>query len=350
MKKSVVLLLVLVALTGMLLMEGCSTKQEAQQPAAPAKIRIAIGTQSQCTDTYTGGTIIKELGLLEKYLPKDKYEIVWEDYLSGGPITNQMIGGKLDIGLMGDMPLVVNGYQGQSLPNYQSYLIALTGWNDQGVGNALLVPKTSKATSVADLKGKTVSVPFGSASHRFLLKALSDNGLKETDVNLLDQNISVGAANIEQGKIDAHATFCPSGEYLVQRGARKLYDGGQSNIPYIHGVVVRKEFADKHPEVVVAYLKALIDANSYTRSHPEEISRNLENWTKFSYEVNKFYIEKFVWDATLSDNHVKVLKDDANFLKDQGKIGELSMDKWVNDSFLRKAAQEKGLVYGKDLL
>src|SRR6516162_3391597 len=35
-------------------------------PAAAETIDIAIGHQSMCTDTYTGGIVIKELKLLEK--------------------------------------------------------------------------------------------------------------------------------------------------------------------------------------------------------------------------------------------------------------------------------------------
>ena len=54
--------------------------------SAAETIRVAIGHQSMCTDTYTGGIIVKELKLLEKYLPKTgkyqgaKYEIEWKDY------------------------------------------------------------------------------------------------------------------------------------------------------------------------------------------------------------------------------------------------------------------------------
>ena len=78
-------------------------------------IEIAIGHQSMCTDTYTGGIVVKELGLLEKHLPKTGryqdtlYEVSWSDYSSGGPITNQTLAGKLNIGVMGNYPLIVNG-------------------------------------------------------------------------------------------------------------------------------------------------------------------------------------------------------------------------------------------------
>jgi len=74
--------------------------------ASAEKINIAIGHQSMCTDTYTAGIVIKELGLLEKYLPTDgkyadaEYDVSWADYSSGGPITNQMLANKLNFGVM----------------------------------------------------------------------------------------------------------------------------------------------------------------------------------------------------------------------------------------------------------
>jgi hypothetical protein len=37
-------------------------------PAFAETIDIAVGHQSMCTDTYTAGIIVKELGLLEKHL------------------------------------------------------------------------------------------------------------------------------------------------------------------------------------------------------------------------------------------------------------------------------------------
>src|SRR5262249_50503023 len=70
-------------------------------PASAETIDIAIGHQTMCTDTYTGGVVIKELKLLEKHLPHTgkyadaTYNISWADYPSGGPITNQMLAGKL---------------------------------------------------------------------------------------------------------------------------------------------------------------------------------------------------------------------------------------------------------------
>src|SRR5438309_7242035 len=187
-------------------------------PGGPAGaedvVRIGIGHQSLCTDTYSGGITIKELGLLQKHLPKDgkykgvKYDIVWEDYTSGPPITNQMLAGKLDIGVMGDYPLLVNGARFQETKSLRSLLVAMTGYNLHGSGNAVVVPTSSHAYSFEDLKGKRVSVPFGSAAHGMLLKALIDRGLSQDYFTLINQAPPVGAISIQEKKIDAHADFC----------------------------------------------------------------------------------------------------------------------------------------------
>src|SRR3989442_6847282 len=79
---------------------------------AQETIRIGIGHQSLCTDTYSGGITVKQLGLLEKHLPRAgryagaKYDIGWQDYNPGPPITSLKLPGKLDIRPMGDYPHV----------------------------------------------------------------------------------------------------------------------------------------------------------------------------------------------------------------------------------------------------
>src|SRR5262249_34647861 len=39
-------------------------------PLCAEALNIGIGTQNTTTNTVTGGVVLKELGLLEKYLPK----------------------------------------------------------------------------------------------------------------------------------------------------------------------------------------------------------------------------------------------------------------------------------------
>jgi NitT/TauT family transport system substrate-binding protein len=86
-------------------------------------LEIGIGTQNTTTNTVTGGVVLKELGLLEKHLPKTgkykdfQYKLSWQNATSGPPITNGMMANNIQIGMMGDYPLMVNGATGQATKN-----------------------------------------------------------------------------------------------------------------------------------------------------------------------------------------------------------------------------------------
>ena len=75
---------------------------------------------------------------------------------------------------MGDYPLIVNGAKFQATKSLRTLYVAGTGYNLKGSGNAIVVPVKSDIYSFADLKGKTVSTPFGSAAWGMLLKTLDD--------------------------------------------------------------------------------------------------------------------------------------------------------------------------------
>src|SRR2546429_204814 len=331
-------------------------------PGGPAGaedvVRIGIGHQSLCTDTYSGGITIKELGLLQKQLPKDgkykgvKYDIVWEDYTSGPPITNQMLAGKLDIGVMGDYPLLVNAARFQETKSLRSVLVTMTGYNMYGSGNAIVVPNDSSAYKFEDLKGKRVSVPFGSAAHGMLLKALVDRKLSTDYFTLVNQSPPVGATSIQEKKIDAHADFCHWGELMEVKGfARKIMDGSQAAVAYLHGPVVRKDFLEKYPEIVVAYLKAVVEANEWITKNPEEATAKQEQWTSIPKEVLYLYFGRggfLTLDATIKPKWVEVLKYDATVLQKMGIIKQADVEGVIDDRFIRQAYRELGRDYTRD--
>ncbi len=160
--------------------------------SAEETIRVAIGTQDTTINCATAGPLIRELKLFEKYLPKTgkyqnaKYELVWKTFTSGPPVTNEMVANKLDIGMMGDFPAVLNGVTfDRSAGGVTSLYVATVSGSVTGGGNGLVVPLDSPAQSLKDLKGKQISVPFGSAAHGMLLRAIKDLGWDpEKDVSL----------------------------------------------------------------------------------------------------------------------------------------------------------------------
>jgi NitT/TauT family transport system substrate-binding protein len=322
-------------------------------------VTIGIGTQDTTTNTVGTGTVVRELKLLERYLPKDgkyaniKFGFEWQNFTSGPPVTNGMMANKLQFGMMGDYPLIVNGFTFENNPESKSRLIAVAAYNIYGSGNGIVVHKDSPYYDLADLKGKLVSVPFGSAAHGMVLKALQDRGWPADAFQLVSQTPEVGSTNLQEKKIDAHADFVPFAELLPFRGfARKIFDGAETNLPTWHGVVVRTDFAEKYPEVVVAYLKAVIAANNWIRSDPKTASEKIQEWTGINKEVVYIFLGpggNMTTDPTIKPQLIDAAAQDVKVLQNLGRMKEFDPHKWVDDRYIRQAFAELNLDYEAQL-
>jgi NitT/TauT family transport system substrate-binding protein len=321
-------------------------------------LEIGIGTQNTTTNTVTGGVVLKELGLLERHLPKTgkykdfTYSLSWQNATSGPPITNGMMANNIQIGMMGDYPLMVNGATGQATKN-ETQLISIIAYNEFGGGNGIVVHKDSPYYDLADLKGKNVSVPFGSAAHGMMLGALQKRGLPNDFWNLVSQSPEVGTTNLQEKRIDAHGDFVPFAELLPFRGfARKIYDGAETKSPTFHGVVVRKDFAEKYPEIVVAYIEALMEADDWVRKNPKLAAEKIEEWTKISKEVVYIFLGPggvHTLDPTIKPKWIEAIRADYGVLQKLNMIKPLDVDAWVNDSYVKQAYKDQGLDYEKQL-
>lgn len=318
-------------------------------------VTLGIGTQNTTTNTVTGGIVIKELKLLEKYLPKTgkykdiEFKLDWQNFTSGPPVTNGMIANKLQIGMMGDYPLMVNGATGQQNKGNETQLVAVIAYNAFGAGNGVVVNKDSPYYELSDLKGKTVSVPFGSAAHGMMLQAMQERGWGPDFWNLVSQSPEVGTTNLQEKKIDAHGDFVPFAELLPYRGfARKIFDGVQTKVPTFHGVVVRKDFADKYPEVVVAYIRALMEANDWVRKDPVAAAQKIEEWTKIEKEVVYIFLGPggiHTLDPSIKPRWLDTIKTAHGVLQKLGRVKDFDVNAWINESYVRQAFKERGMDY-----
>ena len=321
-------------------------------------VRIAIGTQDTTINTAAGGPLPRELKLVEKHLPHDgkykdvTYDIQWKSFPSGPPLNSELLAGKLDIGQMADFPAILGAtaFQAANSGVRTIYIATLSG-GVAGAGNALVVPKDSAIQSLAQLKGKNISVPFGSTAHAFLLRALQNAGFDpEKDVNLISQAPDVGGSALQANQIDAHADFVPFGELFPFRGfARKILDGNSTGVTTTHGIQVRSDFAEKYPELVVAYLKATLEADRLIRENPERLSEDIAKWTGIDAEVvYAFHGPQGIQtrDYTLKPEFVNAIRQAQETLKLLKKVETpIDVEEFVDDKFIRQAAKEFGSEY-----
>lgn len=336
------------------------TAVAASAAAYAETIRVAIGTQDTTINCATGGLLIRELKLLDKYLPKDgkykgvTYDIQWKNFTSGAPLTNEMLADKLDIGSMAEFPGSANGAAFEKAGKKSVFVTVLSG-STLGSGNGIVVPKDSTVTSLAELRGRTISVPFASAAHGMLLRALKAQGLDPSkDVNIITQAPEVAGPALQANKIEAHADFVPFAEAFPFRGfARKIYDGAQAKTPTFHGTLINSEFGQKYPEVVTAFLRASIEADRLIAADPEKYSELIEKHTGIEAPVNYLFhgpLGLQTRDHSFKPEYRQAVQTAIDTLRLLRRTDTtLTANAFIDERFIRTAYQQAGLNYDAQL-
>lgn len=317
-------------------------------------VTVTVGYQSKTINTVTAGTLLRSLGYFEKQLNSlgdgKTYKVDWQDYATGAPITAQMTAGKIDIGSMGDFPLLINAARGKQLGK-PTHLVSVTGYNLRGGLNTIVTAPDSKLASLTDLKGRKVSTSIGSAADGTLVRALQRAGIDpDKGIEKLNQQPAVGASALSAGSADALSQFVAWPGLLTYQGkAKALYDGAQLNLPTFHGVTAREDFAEQRPAVLEAFLKAQAEATDYLNDHPVTAAEKVAEATGLPAEVVYLYngahgISTF--DPAIKPQLVSALKDDVSILKSAKLTGDVDVDAFVDDQYVKKAL---GTDYAKRL-
>ncbi|GGW80089.1 putative nitrate ABC transporter, periplasmic protein [Streptomyces lucensis JCM 4490] len=323
-------------------LSACGGSAEA---GSGSTVTVTVGYQSRTINTVTAGTLLRSLGYFEKRLNSlhdgHTYKVDWQDYATGAPITAQMTAGKIDIGSMGDFPLLLNAARGTQLGR-PTRLVSVTGYNLRGGLNTVVTAPGSKLTALKDLKGKKVSTSIGSAADGTLVRALRRAGIDpDKGISKLNQQPAVGASALSGGSVDALSQFVAWPGLLTYQGkAKALYDGAQLNLPTFHGVTAREDFTDQHPAVLGAFLEAQAQATDYLNRHPVTAAEKVAEETDLPAEVVYLYNGAHgiaTFDPAVKPQLVSALKQDVSVLKAAKLTGDIDVDSFVDDQYVKKA-------------
>lgn len=280
----------------------------------------------------------------EKYYEKQlgiKVKIVKFD--SGKDVNTALAAGSIDTSELGSNPTALG------IGNGLNYDVIYIG-DIIGSAESLVVKNNANVNSVSQLKGKKIAVPFASTSHYSLLNALKQAGLKESDVKLLDLEPNDIHAAWKRGDIDAAYVWYPVLNNLVKDG--KILTGSdklaKQGIITADLVVARRDFAKSNKNLVVRYIKALNQANDLDQKNKEQSIKDISEILNISESDAKFQRNGFEWidgkkqlsKEYLGENIANVLKNTADFLKEQGSIKKSPTLKEYKDHVQTKYLKE----------
>jgi len=292
---------------------------------------------------------VQQTGELEK---ATGFKINWRQFGGGGDVIRAMASGDVQLGEVGSTGVATAISQGMDVALF---------WilEDIAAAEALVVRNGSGVNTIADLKGKKVGTPFVSTSHFQLLYAMQQAGLKPGDVQVLNMRPPEIAAAWGRSDIDATFIWDPVLSTVKKNGKVLMTSGDicKKGACTFDGLIVTKKFAKENPEFMVALVKAISKADADYRGNPK-------TWTSDKAKVDA--VAKWsggkpedVADAMAlygfpslqeqgsptwlgggaNGSAAKALAQQANFLKDQGRLTSVAPDfgKNVTTEWVTKA-------------
>jgi len=273
--------------------------------------------------------------------------IEWRKFESGAEVITAVASGDIQIGYVGSSPLAAAA--SRELP-VETFLIAA----EIGSAEALVVRNGANIAKAADLVGKKVAVPFVSTTHYSLLAALKHWGVDAKKVDIVNLRPTEIAAAWQRGDIDAAYVWDPAlGQ--IKAGGKVLVDSSQVakwGAPTFDAWIVRKDFAQKNPDVVAAFARVTGEAYAAYRKDPKAFAGNADNLDKIARltGAKKEEVAELLAGsrfptlaeqaALLSGGTVKAVSETSKFLKEQGKVDKVLADyaPYVNARHVQLAA------------
>ena len=139
--------------------------------------------------------------------------------------------------------------------------------------------------SPADLAGKTLAreeVPYEIV---FVEKFLQSAGLTKDDVNVVPLTAADGSVALVAENLDAVATYEPFVSNALNASDENtiLFSAAGTNI-IVNGLASSDEFLGDRREDVLAYLRAIEQANQFRESNQEEANQIIADWIEVSPE------------------------------------------------------------------
>lgn len=125
---------------------------------------------------------------------------------------------------------------------------------------------------------KKVAFPANSTAQYALEQALALNKIDKSKIKLIPLKPAEIVSAWTRGDIDAAYVWGPFTQQLEKEGGKEIYRTttlNEKGILVYNNFAVRKEFAEKHPDLVIKFLKAYQDQVDEYKRDPKAASENL---------------------------------------------------------------------------
>ncbi len=265
----------------------------------PQRITIAYTTQPQNT--------LVHVAVAKGYFKEEGLDVQSLMFTYGRASLQSLLDHNSDFAAVAETPFMFNVLKGEKI-----FLIANVEASSKN--NAIVARKDAGITTTGDLKGKRIGFTPGTTSDFFLDSLLTANNLTRNDIKPIALKPEEMADAITENKVDAVCTW----NYPLTQIKRLLADNGIIfQDPYIYtetyNFATGQEFANKNPETVKRFLRAMLKAERFVADHTSDAEAIMATATKTDIELVREVWNTFNYRVTLDQRLLLTLEDETRW-------------------------------------
>src|SRR5882672_5203568 len=246
--------------------------------ARPASAQLATIRQGYQTNIWGMPTYyLVKSGALEKHgLKFEEFAVA-----SGNLTMQQMVARQVDLGTYAGQSFIIGADKGD--------LIAIALIEYVGKTAQIVTRKDLNITKVEQLKGRKIANQTGSSIGNVFVDTIAPmHGLKKGDYQEVRMDVTNMVAAMAAKTVDAMVNVEPYNAIAVADGigVSILDFSGFDRMPVV--MAATPDFVAKHPETVIAYLKAWQDVAAEFKNNPSKVSDVIYSFfTSKGYTLSK---------------------------------------------------------------
>lgn len=231
-------------------------------------------------------------------------------YVQTGKIAmDATVSGDLDFGIIVDTNIAFVEFQ-------KGANIQVVGSIMEKFDDAIVARRDKGINSPKDLEGKTIAVLDGTTSQRFADLFVDHYKLDRSTITFLNLSPPSIQAAVMNGDTVAGSIWQPFRYNVQQEIGDKAIQFKNDNIYRAYSLLaVRKELADKHPEQIKQFLKALLKAEEYARKNKDDTIGLLSKEINIAPKVLEAVWDDYILRVRLDNNLLKVFQDEGKWIQ-----------------------------------
>lgn len=227
------------------------------QPAKARKLTYATSKNAWCVLPI----VAVKRGMFEKHGLDVKLEYVQAAKFA----MDALISSSADVANVVEVNIAFLGFTG----NTNASVIATIC---EAYDGAIAARKDRGISAAPDLKGKKLGILQGTTSQIFAERFIAANGLTASDISIVNLTPVAIQTSMLAGEIDAGSLWEP----FIYNIARELGDNAvvfrdPTSYTGFMNVTVRKDWLGKNSDTADRLLKAMIEAEAYVQSRPDDV-------------------------------------------------------------------------------